>query len=181
MQWFSQALRKRERNYSVYERELFAVVKACNAFRMFLLGMPFLLRTDHRALSAIFNSTLRTSARVVKWVMSLQEFSFSLEYIKDSENIVADALSRIHADRLLHVSPHLHVEKTFMNEMRNQSSELPTGTNLELEAPPSGSESEESENKLMNIPDKPDFLSRTPPRRDLLSVLKTRIMHILYS
>ena len=75
-------------------------------------------------------------------------------------NVLTKQEFRVHADRLLHVSPHLRVEKTFLNEMRKKSSELPTGTNPELEAPPSGSESEENENKLTNIPDKPDFLSR---------------------
>ena len=36
-----------------------------------------------------------SSDLIVKWIMRLQEFTFSIEYIKGPENIVADAISRI--------------------------------------------------------------------------------------
>jgi len=93
--FYSQSLSACQRNYSTYERELFAVVKACEAFRVFLLGKAFNLRTDHRALCGLFSSTLQTSNRVVKWVMRLQPFKFTIQIIKGKDNIVADALSRI--------------------------------------------------------------------------------------
>ena len=53
------------------------------------------MRTDHAALAAIFTSKLKTSSRIVKWVMRLQEFSFVVQYMQCKENVVADALSRI--------------------------------------------------------------------------------------
>ena len=64
--WFSKALNSAQNNYSTYERELLAVVLSCDAWHVFLLGRPFLLRTDHRALMAIFNPKLTTSARASK-------------------------------------------------------------------------------------------------------------------
>ena len=93
--FYSMALNPAQRNYSTYERELLAVVKACDAFRVFLLGNDFLLRTDHRALAAIFNSPLSTSSRVSKWLLALQPFCFKIEIIPGKENVVADSLSRI--------------------------------------------------------------------------------------
>ena len=93
--FYSQGLSKSERNYSTYERELYAVVKACEAFRVFLLSNPFTLRTDHKALAALFNSKLKDSTRIVKWVMRLQEYPFHVEYLAGKDNTVADALSRI--------------------------------------------------------------------------------------
>ena len=84
-----------EKNYCTYERELFALVKACEFFKVFLLGAPFTLNTEHKALAPLFSSKLKTSSRIVKWIMRLQEFTFSIEYIKGSDNVVADALSRI--------------------------------------------------------------------------------------
>ena len=39
--FYSQALNPAQRNYSTYERELLAVVKACDAFRVYLLGRQF--------------------------------------------------------------------------------------------------------------------------------------------
>ena len=53
--FYSQAITAAHRDYSTYERELFAVVKACDAFRVYLLGREFTLRTDHAVLSAIFD------------------------------------------------------------------------------------------------------------------------------
>ena len=64
--FYSQALNPAQRNYSTYERELLAVVKACDAFRVYLFGREFILRTDHAALSAIFNSPLSSTSRVAK-------------------------------------------------------------------------------------------------------------------
>ena len=74
---------------------MFAIVKACEFFKVFLLGAPFTLNPDNQALAALFTSKLKTSSRIVKWIMRLQEFTFSIEYIKGSDNVVADALSRI--------------------------------------------------------------------------------------
>ena len=48
--FFSRALSGPERNYAAYELELYAVVRAVEHFRMFLVGREFLLRTDHAAL-----------------------------------------------------------------------------------------------------------------------------------
>ena len=39
--FYSQGLTKPEKNYSTYERELYAIVKACESFKVFLLGAPF--------------------------------------------------------------------------------------------------------------------------------------------
>ena len=92
--FYSVGLTKSERNYSTYERELYAVVKACEAFRVFLLANPFILRTDHKALAALFSSKNMTS-RIVKWIMRLQECPFTIQYLSGTDNLVADALSRI--------------------------------------------------------------------------------------
>ena len=91
--FFSIGLTNHDRNYSTYERELLAVVKSCEFFRVFLLGAPFTLRTDHAALAAIFTSKLKTSSPIVKWVMRLQELSLVVQYMQGKENVVADALS----------------------------------------------------------------------------------------
>ena len=93
--FYSLALNTAQRNYSTYERELLAVVKACYAFRVFLLGRHFTLRTDHKALAAIFNSAMSVSSRVTKWLLALQPFDFAIEVIAGKENVVADSLSRI--------------------------------------------------------------------------------------
>ena len=93
--FYSQALNPAHRNYSTYERELLALVKACDAFRVYLLGREFTLRTDHAALSANFNSPLNSTSRVAKGLLALQPFRFTVTHIKGEENVAADRLSRI--------------------------------------------------------------------------------------
>ena len=49
--FYSLALNSAQGNYSTYERELLAVLKACDAFRVLLLGRHFPFRTDDKALA----------------------------------------------------------------------------------------------------------------------------------
>ena len=56
--FFSRALSKSKRNYSAYELDMCAVVRAVEHFRMFLLGRGFLLRTDHAALAKMLRRDL---------------------------------------------------------------------------------------------------------------------------
>ncbi len=93
--WFSKALTSSQVNYSTYERELLAVVLACENFSVFLLGRDFVLRTDHRALIGIFTSKIANSSRIAKWLLKLQPYRFEIQVIKGKDNVVADALSRI--------------------------------------------------------------------------------------
>ena len=46
----SQSLSARERNYSTTEKEAYAIVYAARHFRVYLLGRPFKLVTDDKAL-----------------------------------------------------------------------------------------------------------------------------------
>lgn len=41
-----------------------------------------------------------TNAKLTRLKLELAEFSFSIEHIKGKENVVADALSRIHIDEI---------------------------------------------------------------------------------
>ncbi|KAF0146990.1 MAG: hypothetical protein FD187_3129, partial [bacterium] len=93
--FFSAGLNKSQRNYSTYERELFAVVRATDAFSAYLLAQEFTLRTDHSALRSLFRSVPKPTSRIERWQMQLQPFKFTIEVIRGKENVVADALSRI--------------------------------------------------------------------------------------
>ena len=52
------ALNSVQRNHSTSERELSAGVKTCDAFRAFLLGRHFTLRSDYKALQVILKSAI---------------------------------------------------------------------------------------------------------------------------
>ena len=48
--YYSRKLLPREQHYSTVEKELLAIKLATNAFRVYLLGRPFTIVTDHRSL-----------------------------------------------------------------------------------------------------------------------------------
>lgn len=90
----SRKLLPREARYSTIEREGLALVWAIQKFHVFLYGKRFVLQTDHEPLSYI-NSAKYVNNRVLRWSLLVMEYDFTVEYIKGSDNIGADYLSRV--------------------------------------------------------------------------------------
>ena len=74
---------------------MYAVVRAVEHFRMFLLGKEFLLRTDHSALSNLLRKDLPQTTRVERWILRLSEYTFRIEYQRGQDNVIADVLLRL--------------------------------------------------------------------------------------
>lgn len=91
--FYSRVLTAAERNYTITELELLAIVACCSKFRPYILGFPTTVLTDHRALTFLKSCKL-TSGRLVRWQLYLQEFDLDVQYIKASQNVAADTLSR---------------------------------------------------------------------------------------
>ena len=90
----SRALTDVETRYSQTEREALAVVWACEHFHLYLFGQTFTVISDHKPLEGIFNRpTSHTNARIERWNIRLQSYSFVLKYRPGDEN-PADFLSR---------------------------------------------------------------------------------------
>lgn len=90
----SRSLNKAERNYCTIEKELLAVVWAVKHFRPYLYGRKFIIFVDHKPLVYLFGMT-NPSSRLTKFRLILEEYDFTIKYIKGTENVTADALSRI--------------------------------------------------------------------------------------
>lgn len=88
-----------ERNYAHLEREAVALVFGVTKFREYLLGRHFTLVTDHKPLIGLFRPDRpipsMAAARIQRWSFLLQAFSYYLVYRKGTENLNADALSRL--------------------------------------------------------------------------------------
>ncbi|KAF9752811.1 Transposon Ty3-G Gag-Pol polyprotein, partial [Nosema granulosis] len=93
---FSKRLDKCQKNYSVTDKELLGLVKGIENYRHYLLGRPFTLRTDHRALTYLWE-TKNPVGRLLRWSLKLSEYDFRVEYIKGDDNI-ADGFSRVYQD-----------------------------------------------------------------------------------
>nr|GEY54353.1 reverse transcriptase domain-containing protein [Tanacetum cinerariifolium] len=83
-----------ESNYTMTEKEMLAIVYAFEKFRSYLVMNKSIVHTDHFALKYLF-AKKDTKARLLRWVLLLQEFDFKVLDTKGAENLVADHLSRL--------------------------------------------------------------------------------------
>ncbi|XP_058192168.1 uncharacterized protein LOC131309568 [Rhododendron vialii] len=90
----SKMLNDAQMNYSTTEKELLAVVFTLDKFRSYLVGTPITVFTDHAALKYLF-AKQDAKARLIRWILLLQEFNLSIKDKKGVENVVADHLSRL--------------------------------------------------------------------------------------
>ena len=86
-------LKDYERHYSIYDKEMLAILHALTKFRQYLVGVRFKVKTDHNSLK-YFLEQKELNERQQKWVSKIQAYDFEIEYIKGKNNVVADALSR---------------------------------------------------------------------------------------
>lgn len=89
----SRMLRGPEKAYSTTLKEALGVVYALQKFRSYLIGRHFIIRTDHKALTFI-NKCHVNNEKLLRWVLWLQMFSFDIEYLKGTKNVLPDLLSR---------------------------------------------------------------------------------------
>lgn len=100
----SMTLKGAELHYPVHEKELLAIIRALKKWRPDLLGYHFTIFTDHRTLEN-FMTQKDLSRRQARWLEFLSQFDFDIKYIKGSDNIHADILSRV-PTYAPHLSPH---------------------------------------------------------------------------
>nr|GEV98027.1 hypothetical protein [Tanacetum cinerariifolium] len=90
----SKTMTEAESNYSTTEKEMLAVMYAFEKFRSYLIMNKSIVYTDHSALEYLF-ANKDSKARLLRWVLLLQEFTFKVIDTKGAENLVADHLSRL--------------------------------------------------------------------------------------
>ncbi|GKF48044.1 reverse transcriptase domain-containing protein [Tanacetum coccineum] len=73
---------------------MLAVVYAFEKFRSYLIMNKSIVHTDHSALKYLF-AKKDAKARLLRWVLLLQEFDFKVLDTKGAENLAADHLSRL--------------------------------------------------------------------------------------
>nr|GEW42223.1 retrovirus-related Pol polyprotein from transposon 17.6 [Tanacetum cinerariifolium] len=90
----SKTMTKAESNYTTTEKEMLAVVYAFEKFWSYPIINKSIVYTDHSALKYLFAKKY-SKARLLRWVLLLQEFTFKVIDTKEAENLAADHLSRL--------------------------------------------------------------------------------------
>lgn len=87
-------LKASEANYSSHKGELLAVIFFMRHWKYYLQYRPFILRTDHEALKWI-HKIEEPKGMILRWLETLSNFDFSVEFRKGKRHGNADALSRV--------------------------------------------------------------------------------------
>nr|GEW83166.1 reverse transcriptase domain-containing protein [Tanacetum cinerariifolium] len=90
----SRTMTEAESNYTTTEKEMLAVVYAFEKFRSYLIMNKSIVYTDHSAFKYLFSKKY-SKARLLRWVLLLQEFTFKVIDTKGAENIATDHLSQL--------------------------------------------------------------------------------------
>lgn len=94
--FFSEKFSRTQQEYSTFGRELTAAKRAVEYFRYMLEGRRFVIFTDHKpltfAMDSNSNSRLPHEQRYLKYISC---FTTDIRHISGSNNVVADALSRV--------------------------------------------------------------------------------------
>jgi len=97
----SKSLSPAERNYSMVELELLAIVWAVKKCHYYLKGIPkFTVVTDHKPLEGIFRKDLQEidNPRLVRFREFLIPYPLNVHWTEGKKHLIADALSRAPVD-----------------------------------------------------------------------------------
>ncbi|GJW37232.1 reverse transcriptase domain-containing protein [Tanacetum coccineum] len=99
----SRQLKIHEKNYTMHDLELVAVVFALKTWRHYLYRTKSVIYTDHKSLQHIFDQK-ELNMRQRRWIELFSDYECEIRYNPGKVNVVADALSRKERVKPRHVS-----------------------------------------------------------------------------
>ena len=77
--FYSRKLLPQKKNYSMIKIECLAIKLGIQAFRVYLLGQPLTIQTDHRSLEWL-NQIKENNPQLTRWSLFLQPYQYQIEY-----------------------------------------------------------------------------------------------------
>jgi RNase H-like domain found in reverse transcriptase len=91
------AFYSRKRNAAQRRYTTTEPIETCKEYKNILLGYPIIVFTEYK--NNTFNG-IKASDRVLRWLLLLEEYGVTFEYLPGKKNVVADALSCLDIDEL---------------------------------------------------------------------------------
>jgi hypothetical protein len=127
----SRTLNKSESNYSTTELECLAIIFGVKQFRPYLYGRKFIIISDHRPLTWLFNLKNPLS-KLARWRIQLEEYDYEIRYKPGVQNSNVDALSRMYTiQEIKNESYEQFLEKLETQLMTNSNVKETIGTLIE--------------------------------------------------
>jgi hypothetical protein len=92
-----------EMKWTTAEHESFAIKNALCRFQSLIQGLPVIIESDHANHRFMHNA--KTSAKIQRWRMYLEQFSYEIRHISGIRNEISDGLSRLHLRNLIATAP----------------------------------------------------------------------------
>uniref|UniRef100_A0A0N5CC24 RNA-directed DNA polymerase n=1 Tax=Strongyloides papillosus TaxID=174720 RepID=A0A0N5CC24_STREA len=89
----SRSLKPAEKNYPIIKLEALALVYALRQFRPYIYGKHTIVITDHKPLLSLLKNK-ELEGILQRYQMAIMEYDLTIQYVKGSDNKVADYLSR---------------------------------------------------------------------------------------
>lgn len=94
VEYISCILNVHEKNYSMAEKELLAVMFAVKKWEHYLAANKFIIWCDNSAAPEMLNKKEKSS-RIIRWAHNLSPFQFEWRKIEGKKNVVADVMTRM--------------------------------------------------------------------------------------
>ena len=91
--YHSKTLKKSQKNWTVTEKEFYGIKVCVEKWRVYC-NNKVIFRTDHEPLKYI-RKHKDSRGKIVRWILELESIDYTIEYVKGSDNTVADAMSRV--------------------------------------------------------------------------------------
>ena len=100
IEFTSRSLSESERNWAQIEKESLAVLFGLEKFDQYTYGRKVVIQNDHRPLESILSKPLsQAPKRLQDIIMKLHRYDIDFRYVRGSDLIIADALSRAVAEQ----------------------------------------------------------------------------------
>lgn len=96
VRFLSKSLTKTEMGYANIERELLAVLFACEKLHNYTFGRSVTIHTDHKPLVNIFQKPISLApTRLQRMLLRLAKYNIDINYVSAKNVLIADTLSRL--------------------------------------------------------------------------------------